>query len=41
MEPECCMNRTPLIDIGISAAERKRIARSLSELLADSYALYL
>ena len=29
------------IDIGISAAERKRIARGLSALLADSYTLYL
>ena len=29
------------IDIGISAAERERIARGLSALLADSYTLYL
>ena len=29
------------IDIGISAAERKKIARGLSALLADSYTLYL
>ena len=29
------------IDIGISAAERTRIAAGLSALLADSYTLYL
>ncbi|MBK7473469.1 MAG: DNA starvation/stationary phase protection protein [Betaproteobacteria bacterium] len=29
------------IDIGIGAGERKRIAQGLSELLADSYTLYL
>jgi starvation-inducible DNA-binding protein len=29
------------IDIGISAAERKKIADGLSDLLADSYTLYL
>jgi len=29
------------IDIGISAAEREKIARGLSGLLADSYTLYL
>jgi starvation-inducible DNA-binding protein len=29
------------IDIGISAAERKKISRGLSVLLADSYTLYL
>ncbi len=33
---------TPLnIDIGISAKDRAKIAQGLSELLADSYALYL
>jgi starvation-inducible DNA-binding protein len=32
---------TPSIDIGISADERKKIARGLSALLADSYTLYL
>lgn len=31
----------PAIDIGISAAERKKIAEGLSRLLADSYTLYL
>lgn len=31
----------PAIDIGISAADRKRIAEGLSGLLADSYTLYL
>jgi starvation-inducible DNA-binding protein len=31
----------PGIDIGISAAERTRIAKGLSALLADSYTLYL
>ena len=34
-------SRTPAIDIGISAAEREKIARGLSSLLADSYTLYL
>lgn len=29
----------PAIDIGISAGERKKIARGLSALLADSYTL--
>lgn len=29
------------IDIGISESERKKIAKGLSELLADSYTLYL
>ena len=33
--------RTPAIDIGISAGERKKIAQGLSALLADSYTLYL
>jgi len=33
--------RTPSIDIGISAAEREKIAHGLSALLADSYTLYL
>jgi starvation-inducible DNA-binding protein len=32
--------QAPLIDIGISAAERKKIAQCLSALLADSYTLY-
>ena len=32
---------TPVIDIGISADGREKIARGLSELLADSYTLYL
>ena len=31
----------PAIDIGISAADRARIAKGLSRLLADSYTLYL
>ena len=34
-------SRTPAIDIGISTAEREKIARGLSSLLADSYTLYL
>ena len=33
--------KAPSIDIGINAAERKRIAQGLSTLLADSYTLYL
>ena len=33
--------KTPVIDIGIGAGERKKIARDLSALLADSYTLYL
>ena len=33
--------KTPSIDIGISANERKKIAQGLSALLADSYTLYL
>jgi len=33
--------KTPEIDIGISAGERKKIAQGLSALLADSYTLYL
>ena len=33
--------KTPTIDIGISAGERKKIAQGLSALLADSYTLYL
>ena len=33
--------KTPVIDIGIGAGERKKIARGLSALLADSYTLYL
>ena len=32
---------TPSIDIGIGVGERKKIARGLSALLADSYTLYL
>ena len=32
---------TPSIDIGISTADRAKIAAGLSDLLADSYALYL
>jgi starvation-inducible DNA-binding protein len=31
----------PAIDIGISSADRKKIAEGLSALLADSYTLYL
>ncbi len=31
----------PAIDIGISARDREKIAKGLSALLADSYALYL
>jgi starvation-inducible DNA-binding protein len=33
--------KSPSIDIGISAAERAKIAKGLSALLADSYTLYL
>jgi starvation-inducible DNA-binding protein len=33
--------KAPLIDIGISAAEREKIAHGLSALLANSYTLYL
>ena len=32
---------SPAIDIGISHADRAKIAKGLSALLADSYALYL
>lgn len=32
--------KAPLIDIGIGASERKKIAQGLSALLADSYTLY-
>lgn len=34
-------NPAPVIDIGISAADRAKIAKGLSRLLADSYTLYL
>jgi starvation-inducible DNA-binding protein len=34
-------NRTPAIDIGISAGHREKIVKGLSALLADSYTLYL
>ncbi|MBZ0125784.1 MAG: DNA starvation/stationary phase protection protein [Rhodocyclaceae bacterium] len=34
-------NPAPAIDIGISAADRAKIAKGLSRLLADSYTLYL
>lgn len=34
-------NASPRIDMGISAAERTKIAEGLSGLLADSYTLYL
>ena len=33
--------KTPSIDIGISAADREKIVKGLSALLADSYTLYL
>jgi len=33
--------KTPAIDIGISSDDRRKIVRGLSELLADSYTLYL
>ncbi|MFA5242899.1 MAG: Dps family protein [Sulfuricella sp.] len=33
--------KTPSIDIGINAADREKIVRGLSVLLADSYTLYL
>ena len=33
--------KTPSIDIGIGTAERKKISKGLSALLADSYTLYL
>jgi len=33
--------KTPSIDIGIGAGERKKIVQGLSALLADSYTLYL
>jgi len=35
------LTKAPMIDIGISADERKKIALGLSSLLADSYTLYL
>ena len=38
---EAKKGKTPAIDIGISAAEREKIAGGLSSLLADSYTLYL
>jgi starvation-inducible DNA-binding protein len=34
-------NAVPAIDIGISSADRAKIAKGLSRLLADSYTLYL
>lgn len=34
-------HKSPSIDIGISTADRKKIADGLSALLADSYTLYL
>jgi starvation-inducible DNA-binding protein len=34
-------NRTPAIDIGISAPHREKIVKGRSALLADSYTLYL
>jgi len=34
-------SKTPVIDIGISATDRARVAKGLSALLADSYTLYL
>jgi len=34
-------SKSPVIDIGISEADRKKIANGLSVLLADSYTLYL
>lgn len=34
-------SKAPVMDIGISAADRKKIAQGLSALLADSYTLYL
>jgi starvation-inducible DNA-binding protein len=33
--------KAPMIDIGISAADRAKIVKGLSALLADSYTLYL
>ena len=33
--------KTVAMDIGISEADRKKIAKGLSGLLADSYTLYL
>ena len=33
--------KTPALDIGISDANRKKIVKDLSALLADSYMLYL
>jgi len=35
------MTEAPMIDIGISEADREAIAEGLSRLLADSYTLYL
>jgi starvation-inducible DNA-binding protein len=35
------MNKLTKIDIGISATDRRQIATGLSELLADSYTVYL
>ena len=33
--------KTPVIDIGINSGDREKIGQGLSELLADSYTLYL
>jgi len=33
--------KTPVIDIGVNSGDREKIAQGLSELLADSYTLYL
>jgi starvation-inducible DNA-binding protein len=41
-EGDTMKTKTPVqIDIGISAADRAKIAKGLSKLLADSYTLYL
>jgi starvation-inducible DNA-binding protein len=39
--PKVAAGNAPAIDIGIAAADRKRVADGLSHFLADSYTLYL
>jgi len=41
MKEKSKKSKTPVIDIGISSAERKKITDGLAALLADSYTLYL
>ena len=40
-QPKAPAGNAPAIDIGIGAADRKRVADGLSHFLADSYTLYL